>query len=407
MVAVLGMTAMMLMAGPAAAAPAFTPNYASDYVRLGGSDTTYQMMNDLAQLYTEAPGCVLIVTAGAQPLDGKCIDFTPGGTVQAQFEVDGDGNPTDSVNTDHDTVMAHANVGSSVGINMLANRGSAGVQTIEIARSSRAPRPADIDGLRFFAYAKDALAPVKFPGATANAVTSLTQAQTTNIWVNCSVTGWGQIGGVAGQPIAVWASQAGSGTRAAWDEKVGGNSSLCIPTSKKDNNQANGERIILENNAQPITDSTAVDCDDLTIPGQNAANPCAPNSLFNYSVGPYTVTGGEGSILLSVDGIAPTTPNITNDTFPYTRLMYNVIRQGAATMTTGLASNATRNFMTATGFICKPNTAHVKNPRTGVNFGVEIENVIRDNGFIPLPVGTTGGGLPNSKCRITDTVNVN
>lgn len=408
----------------AEAATPFTPNKSSDWIRIGGSDTTELMMNDLSLLYNEAPGCVL--TGTPQNLDGRCFDFDSGTAgIQEQYQVDAQGNPTDAANTDHDVAFGYAALGSSTGITQLATRGNAGVQVIDVARSSRAPRATDADGLRFFAYAKDAIPWVKFPGAPAAAVNSLTTAQVTNIFSGCApsaqpdidktanggnnngIADWGDVGGVTGQPIVVWAAQDGSGTRATFDGFLGSgkNSTNCIPAAKKDNNLANGERRIFENNAQPIVDSTGVDCDDVITP---APSSCTANSIYYYSIGRWNTTGGEtsilGSITVSGNPVAPTEANILSDAYPYSRYVYNAIRND--TFASGLASNATRNFVSANGFICKTAAVSATNPKTGNNFRTDVEDTIRDNGFIPLPVGATGAGGGNSHCRATDTASL-
>ena len=412
---------------PADAATPFTPNKSADWIRVGGSDTTEQVMNDLGTLYNEAPGCIL--QGSPQNLDGRCFDFdaaTPG--IQEQYQVDFNGNPTDAANTDRDVAFGYAALGSSTGITQLAQRGNAGIQVIDVARSSRAPRATDADGLRFFAFAKDALPWVKFPGTPASAVNSLSQPQIKAIFSGCAPgaqpdidktanggnnngsADWGDVGGVTGQPIVVWAAADGSGTRATFDGFLGSgqSSTNCIPTQYKDNSLANGERRILENDATPIKNANPVDC-ALEIPTPaDINNPCAPNSIFYYSVGPWNTTGGETSILgnITVAGnpVAPTEANILSDAFPFSRFMYNVVRND--TFASGLASNATRNFASANGFICKAAGAHAVNPKTGNNFRTDVENVIRANGFIPLPVGPTGAGGGNSHCRATDTASL-
>lgn len=411
-------------AAPSGAATAFNSNNSSDWIRIGGSDTTETVMNDLQELYNESPGCIL--TGTPQNLDGRCFDFdttTPG--IQAQYQNDANGNPTDAANTDHDAAFGYHAVGSSTGITQLAQRGNAGVQLIDVARSSRAPRASDADGLRFFAFAKDAIPWVKFPGTPAAAVSSLTVAQVSNIFSGCSgatqpeidktanggnnngTADWGDVGGVTGQPIVVWAAQDGSGTRATFDGFLGSgkNSTNCIPTQYKDNNLANGERRIFENNAAPIRDADPVDCADLIPSPANPSNPCAPQSIYYYSIGRHTTTGGETSILgnLTVAGtpIAPTEANIVSGAYPFSRDLYNAIRND--TFPSGLASDAVRNFVSANGFLCKSAAASAVNPRTGVNFRTEVEAILRDNGFIPIPVGATGAGGGNSHCRATDT----
>lgn len=409
---------------PANAATPFTPNKSSDWIRIGGSDTTEAMMNRLSLLFNESPGCVL--TGTPQNLDGRCFDFDSGTAgIQEQYQVDAAGNPTDAANTDHDVAFNYYAVGSGTGITQLSQRGAAGVQVIDVARSSRAPRATDVDGLRFFAYAKDAIPWVKFPGAPAASVSSLTAAQVTNIFSGCAagaqpeidktanggnnngIADWGDVGGVTGEPIVTWAAQDGSGTRTTFDGFLGSgkSSTNCIPAAKKDNSLANGERRIFENNAEPIKNSTGVDCDDLIA----GATTCAPNSIFYYSLGRHNQSGGETSILgsITVSGtpVAPTEANVLSDAFPYSRYLYNVVRND--TFASGLASNAVRNFVSANGFICKTAAASATNPKTGNNFRTDVENVIRGEGFIPLPVGATGAGGGNSHCRAVDTVTVN
>ncbi len=414
-------------AAPSGAATAFTPNLSSDWIRIGGSDTTETMMNDLSELYNESPGCIL--TGTPQNLDGRCFDFNTGTAgIQAQYQNDAQGNPTDAANTDHDVAFGYHAVGSGTGITQLAQRGATGVQLIDVARSSRAPRSSDADGLRFFAYAKDAIPWVKFPGTPAASVGSLTVAQLAAIFSGCSgsaqpeidltanggnnngVADWGDVGGVTGQPIVVWAAQDGSGTRTTFDGFLGSgkNSTNCIPTQYKDNNLANGERRIFENNAAPIRDAAAVDCADAIPSPANPSNPCAPNSIFYYSIGRHNATGGEtsipGNITVSGSPVAPTEANILSGAYPFSRDLYNAVRND--TFASGLASNAVRNFVSANGFICKTAASSATNPRTGVNFRTEVEAIIRDNGFIPLPVGATGAGGGQSHCRATDTASL-
>ncbi len=424
-IGIIALTSGLTGVQPAGATTPFTPNKSTDWIRIGGSDTTEGMMNRLSLLFNESPGCVM--TGTPQNLDGRCYDFDSGTSgIQEQYQVDASGNPTDAANTDHDVAFNYYAVGSGNGITELATRGNAGVQVIDVARSSRAPKATDADGLRFFAYAKDAIPWVKFPGAPAASVSSLSSAQIANVFSGCAPSAqpeidktanggnnngsadWGDIGGVTGEPIVVWAAQDGSGTRTTFDGFLGSgkNSTNCIPTQYKDNSLANGERRIFENNAEPIKDSTAIDC-GVEIP-TNPGNSCTANSIFYYSIGRWNTSGGETSILgnITVAGnpVAPTEANILSDAYPYSRYVYNAIRND--TFASGLASNAIRNFVSANGFICKTAAVSATNPKTGNNFRTDVENVIRGEGFIPLPVGATGAGGGNSHCRATDTASL-
>lgn len=103
--------------------------------------------------------------------------------------------------------------------------------------------------------------------------------------------------------------------------------------------------------------------------------------------------------------VAPTEANILSDAYPYSRYLYNVVRND--TFASGLASNAVRNFVSANGFLCKAAAASATNPKTGNNFRTDVETTIRAEGFLPLPVGATGAGGGNSHCRAVDTATVN
>ncbi|MBI2710246.1 MAG: substrate-binding domain-containing protein [Actinobacteria bacterium] len=428
-----------LLAGVAGVAPAgatspppYAVNNQPDLIRMGGSDTTETLMNSLAKLYNEAPGCIL--TGTPQNLDGKCFDFNSATAgIQPQYQLDADGNPTDKANPDHDVAYGYAAVGSSTGITQLAQRGTTGIQTLDIARSSRAPRSSDVDGLRFVAYAKDAIPWVRFPGTPASGVSSLSVTQIRNAFSGCApgvqpeidktvnggnnngVADWGDIGGATGEPLVVWAAQDGSGTRSTFDGFLGSgaNSTNCIPTQFKDNNLANGERRILENNSVPIEEARPIDCPEVTSP--DPANPCAPNSIFYMSYGrwneqraanPPQTTAILGSITVGGNAIPPTEANIVSDAYPFSRFVYNVIRYD--TFATGLASAAVKQFAYTKGFLCKPAGASVKDPRTGANFRTEVEDTIRGAGFIPLPLGTSGSrDATQSHCRVIDTKDVN
>ena len=53
-----------------------------------------------------------------------------------------------------------------------------------------------------------------------NGTNSLTTSQLTNIFVNCSVTNWNQVGGGSGA-IDVYVAQANSGTGVSWAAALG------------------------------------------------------------------------------------------------------------------------------------------------------------------------------------------
>jgi hypothetical protein len=268
---------------------------------------------------------------------------------------------------------------------------------------------------------------------------------------------WSQVGGThsgtPGDRIIVWADQNGSGTRKQFDTFLGGikNSTACIPTQYKDGNTTNGERVIFENDASPI-----INC--LTYAGNSCATGAGtePNlgnqtylsSIYYFSTGPYAQspidTGhasqhGNGADLGNIGGIAPTSANIENGTFPYNRLLYNVYRNGFAS--NNVATPAL-DYIGEKGWICKGAKAgstvdgqtgsallpddvaasgdtdsrggHIQDPLSpSKNYSTEItgdttattaypfDGLIKSQGFVPLSFGAIGGGVTgNSHCRL-------
>jgi ABC-type phosphate transport system substrate-binding protein len=334
-----------------------------------GSDTTYFLMQKLDDMYNASLGCVVI--GSPQKLNFACEPDT-----------------VDTVKTEnyyHDVAVENFPLGSSVGVTQLCTQGQTGTAPINYARSSRGPRTTDCSGIRFVAYARDAISWWAHDSNT-HAPANLTQAQIQGIWNTCTNTTWGQVNGNAGDttPILVYAAQDGSGTRATFDGFLGtgANSTNCIPASKKDGDPSNGERVVFENDAQPILD-------------QNEQG----SAIFYYSYGRFQQSGGQGGSLGQIDGKAPTPTTIENGTFPYGRFLYNVYR---ATTSTLVVNRATKSYISEKiGWLCKSST-HAVNPLTGHNFRTDINNTISDEGFVPLTLGTIGGGVSGSSyCRVS------
>src|SRR5262245_7214164 len=219
-----------------------------------GSDTTQFMMSDVDKLYLYSPGCAQIPTpSGPTPwLDFSCQSPDPAGTITTENYV-------------HDQVHQAYFLGSSNGISQLCGQGNPGVAHIDYARSSRAPRTGDCAGMNFVAYARDGIsvetANVSGSGAFGMNNTTggglctgkgicLTQQNLKDIFVNCTITNWNQVGG-NNVPITIYTAQPGSGTRATFDGFLGGSSDTCIPAAQK------ATHIIPENNNSGlIFDST-------------------------------------------------------------------------------------------------------------------------------------------------------
>jgi ABC-type phosphate transport system substrate-binding protein len=344
-----------------------------------GSDTSYKLMSSIDSAYGQSEGCETIVDPGeTQPLDFRCLPNDPDTITTENFA--------------HDRIAAAHPLGSSNGINQLCQQGLAGVAQIHFARSSRAPRDTDCDGMNFVAFARDALPFEAFPDLPGSPVADfdnpdplcageglcLTQSQLTGIFVTCTITNWAQVGGDSA-PIAIYTAQAGSGTRSTWDGFVGGDSSLCTDEN----------HVIFENDNTPILD-----------------NPDAARAIFYYGFGDWQIEvepNPDGSALGAVDGVAPSEETIADGSFPFSRFMYNVYcvncahgRQASARLL--------RYIEERTGWICKQNQFHSDNPLTGDNYGSEIEDIISAHGFVNIPVGPIGGGEQGeSKCRLFTT----
>ncbi len=363
------MAAFALVASIGAPAGAATIRRAT-LIRGGGSDTTYAMMQKLDDLYNGSPGCtVLSPDPSNQDLNGKCYPQASDNKKENSF---------------HDIAAENYPLGSSNGVLQLCNQGQNGVGPLNYARSSRGPRDTDCAGVRFVGYARDGISWWTSDTNTA-APANLTQNQLKLIFTgngntaNCA-TNWNQVGGTSG-PITVYTAQPGSGTRATFDGFVGGLSDACIPSQFKDGGA--DDHVIPENDAQPIIN-----------------NGDAATAIFPYSFGRFVQNGGQGGSLGKVDGIAASGSTIGNGTFPYGRFLYNVYR---ATTSTLVANPATKGYVgELNGWLCKGKGSHSLDPLTGNNFRIDIENVIKKEGFVPIPLGAIGGGVAGqSYCRVT------
>ena len=297
-------------------------------------------------------------------------------------------------NYSHDRVHGAWFLGSGNGLAQLCGQGTAGVATIDYARSSRAPKPADCHNLHFVAYARDAISWEAFnisgSGVSTQNNTSapcsggicLTQAQLKAIYVSCTITNWNQVGG-ANVPISIYTPQSGSGTRSTFDGFLGGSSTTCIPSGQL------ATHVIPENenDAIPVSDRKG--------------------AIFPFSWGVWTqaINGAGGAVLGQVDGVSPTKTTIQNGTFPWGRFLYNAycaVVSGTGTCPVA-ATQQTIGYVGEHGFICKNLNEHAY-AVNGANFHYVVASKISAAGFVPLAVGPIGGGDPGSDyCRLTVT----
>jgi ABC-type phosphate transport system substrate-binding protein len=363
-VAVAAVGALVVLAGPAAAAPPSGYDGQIQQSRGTGSDTTYFVSTKLADLYNSSPGCSLSSAAGFERQ--KCATTDPAGTILTE-------------NYDHDEIVNGFPTGSGGGIGQLCTAPPTGFLPVDFARSSRDPQGSDCTGLSFKGYAKDGLIPLAFPNVAASGtqgspaagckpgeaagsctgtpLTTLTKTQLQDIFVNCSVTNWSQLVTGTSAPIEKFGVQTSSGTYLAWSNFLGGDPNSCV----------SGNHILFENNAQQIAAfGTAVQ-----------ANALHWMSFGRYTSTPFTRANGTK---LAINGIGAVPATISSGSFPATRFLYTVYK-------TASASQATLGF---SDWVCdNVDGNHAADPETGKNFNQEATAAVNNIGGFVRPATCT------------------
>ena len=354
-----------------------------------GSDAMYRMGLALAGLYDGSPGCNIIQSPQTNFLY-QCQADTP--------------DTITSENYTHDEVYSSYPLGGGSGVKQLTNQGSSGYRHADYALQTSAPSATTAAGLEYVAYAKDGLTWEAFrtlKGAAAVTMKNLSGAcsttggycltiqQVKDIFVNCTITTWNQIGSKSKHPIAIYTGTLGSGTRTQWDAFLGGDSSHCIPPAD------------LASHTPPETDNPVI----LANGDAKWAISLASLGGWTSKVKPYP----DKSALGNVDGVAPNATTLLNSSFPFTRFVFNVYCNGALAapgcgLNAGPSSQATLNYVNeSTGWICKPSASHAVEPYSNLNYRDLIANTITAQGFVPLPNGNIGGGVAGqSFCRLFD-----
>ena len=249
--------------------------------------------------------------------------------------------------------------GSSAGIAALKAGAKTGASyCVDIARSSRGPAPGDGSTtlpLAFVAFAKDAV--TWSANSTTNATSTLTTTQLKAIYsCDASILGggatgtvtWNEVGGTSTAAVVPVIPQSSSGTRSFFLSKIGVTTlgSCVVPTDDS----------VEENEGTNAIFSTS-----------NAAN-----EVFPYSIAVYLAQsvhnhgkGTQGKLVLkSVNGTAPTTGTGTatkiNPAFPYSRSVYNVVRDNGTSTHVPTALQPLLGAGNNTGYICTNATAKAK-----------------------------------------------
>jgi ABC-type phosphate transport system substrate-binding protein len=138
---------------------------------------------------------------------------------------------------------------------------------IDVARSSSPPRTSatgDKLTFRYYAYAMDA---VSWASTSIRAPATLTQAQLLGIY-NCSVTNWGQVGGIPG-PIQRYFPQPGSDTRSSFTTDILGQPNSYSPPTTAQNPACPSNAVLVdENEGQQVA---GADTDTAIMPYSAAA----------------------------------------------------------------------------------------------------------------------------------------
>ena len=397
-----------------------------------GSDTTYEVMNDLDQLYNESPGCAILPAFGGAftNYQQKCIV----GGLQSY-----DGPVITTENVYHDRAIEAFPVGSGNGALVLTQytQGNPAVAA-DFTRSSSNRTLTAVPNFTTFgvAYARDGLA--YWLGKTNVLVKHNTKGPTADIsiadlkgvflgagspntcLINYSAAAGDSVASTQGAPgagtIRVFATQPGSGTGKDFLGKIDSAGSYsnalhlqdCIGSTYKDGAPNPSDHVIFENNAHPICKQTN---------NTGAAQSFQKNAIFPYSFARFVQNlGGVGACIGrvgSVGGVAPTLTSIGlvtgTGSYPLGRYVYNnfyVPSTGGfdvndPTTWTGVPqSQAMLDYLhPVTGWLCEQ--THADDPTLGTNYRAKIVAVLNADGFAALTLDAVGGSTfsGNSYCR--------
>ena len=386
----------------ALAAPPPAPagyNNQVDPARGTGSDTTFFMMQQIADLYNGSPGCKVPSAAGVDQT--VCADDQTGAITTENY--------------DHDEVQNAApfGIGSGNGIATLCGTRPSRLP-VQFARSSRDFQTGDCTGTVFHGFSRDGIAMLIFP--TINTATQgspaagckpgekpvsaggtgctgfyssggnrrFTTQNIKDIFNTGTVTDWCQLNNGAAtaspnplsnpptyfptcatpQPIQLWKVNTGSGTYRTFFNYIGAdpNGHATLPATG----------VLQENDARPIA-AAGADVQQRSI---------FWGSSGRYAAAPFTKANG---LTPSLDGVNPTVPNVANNTYPIRRLLYNVTKNSNDATPEGMAANAFLKW------ICQ--ASHATNDETGQSFDVDLKKVFDKFFFVRL-----GPSTPNGNC---------
>jgi hypothetical protein len=214
---------------------------------------------------------------------------------------------------------------------------------------------------------------------------------------------WECLGAKKSSPIDCYVAQTGSGTYSTWQGALLFNNpnAGCL-SHEVGGGTAASHSNLFENQMSYISHQSD-----------------AADAIYFFSYGKFTTTcpkgqcegaTGDTTTFGQINGIAATQTTIQDavtgatGAFPITRFLYNDYNNSSATAVAP-SSQATLNFTSEYGFLCKASTNTDIDPQTGVSYRSEIESIIRANGFFPLdssPSNTITEGTVANPAVITD-----
>lgn len=381
----------------------------------GGSNTAYQVMQSLSNLFATSPGCNIATTA---PINYACSNTYTAGAANGE-----DGYNMADENPYNDVPYQEPAIGSGNGVNELNQSGGT---ALDYARASSGPALTHgTSQNNYIAYAVDGVSWVCFTqssGFCDSKVKSITLADLNAIYddtFSCTIGGstvtmdWRCLNGNTGsgaQPIDCYMAQNGSGTEKTWASQVvnlstgtANDTPACL-SDEAHTVAGHSHTGLFENEISDIVDPTSV-----------WYNNDIANAVYFFSEGKYATecksnkcpddqgnTTYFGQIQAECAKCKPVTANaksvgldVTDPTnakaFPVYRYLNNVVRNSSAS---SASSNSVLNFVGEYGFLCKPLTNTDDDPlNPGVSYRTEIAADISAAGFLPL--AAAGSPLSN------------
>jgi len=406
----------------------YTPPSAS-LLQGSGSQTSWQVMENLSNAFNSQPGCdITSSTALSAELNCGTSTFASGTPLGEQGLTIGSDNPYNDYSTQESPI------GSGNGATQELAQGQQGIVPAQYFRASA---PKGNSTVNRVAYAIDGQSWIGFKEVNTVLtghynVKDLSLSQLNSIYadtLSCTVAGvtyhedWICVGAKTAAHIDCYDAQTGSGTYATWTSSANVPSAAytqgtSVPACATDELAGHGTAAshvnIPENQMASIYTS---------------ANNDAANALYYFSYGKFTQvcpkakcqgTLGGGTTLATLGemnnrvtgtptiiGATPIQSTNASTQWPIIRYLYNDYSNSSSTTP---ANQATLNYTSELGWLCKASTATETDPNTGGTERATIDAAIQAGGFLPIePNGVnaafaTGSNAPSYlyPAQITD-----